>query len=153
MRLASPGPDSIRTKKTKGIELTWHKETINNQQHPNLYLQVTWENYNLAKKQEGEQQLKNLGKSFKIKGNQDLEDIYRYRKKNLKFKNKITPLSQLDVYDEDEYDRHQMTLAGKQHYEELDYMLSADFHSSYQQPSLEKIELEPRVFTGDHCNH
>ena len=50
MRLASPGPDSIRTKKTKGIELTWHKETINNQQHPNLYLQVTWENYNLAKK-------------------------------------------------------------------------------------------------------
>ena len=30
MRLASPGPDSIRTKKTKGIELTWHKETINN---------------------------------------------------------------------------------------------------------------------------
>ena len=32
MRIQSPGLDSIRTKKTKGIELTWHKETINNQQ-------------------------------------------------------------------------------------------------------------------------
>ena len=29
-RLQSPGLDSVNTKKTKGIELTWHKETINN---------------------------------------------------------------------------------------------------------------------------
>ena len=76
-----------------------------------MYLQVTWENYNLAKRQEGEQ-LKNLGKSFKIKGNQDLDDIYRYRRRNIRFKSKAHPLSQLDVQDEEENDR-KMTGGGR----------------------------------------
>ena len=94
--------------------------------------------------------MKNLGKSFKIKGNQDLDDIYKSRRKDVRFKQKLHPLSQIDVLEEEE-DR-KLLKGMKQQYEELGYMLSADFHSSYQQPSLEKIELEPRVFTGEYAN-
>ena len=48
----------------------------------------------------------------------------------MRFKSKAQPLSQLDVQDDEEKDR-KMIGGGRQQYEELDYMLSADFHSSY----------------------